>query len=361
LLASRQLVLIYLQTTIWYFTILMKLTFLRPASGLFLLSLLCAPTFAQTPNQAQPPADVAATELDQVLVTGEQPGPGLWKVSKDDHVLWILGTLAPLPKKMSWRSKDTEAVIADSQEVIGDSSAKINVGFFRGLTLVPSLLRARKNPDGAKLKDVLSAEQYARWSALKAKYIGRDNGIESRRPMLAAQELYEKAVDRSGLSSKNAAWDVVKQAAKKNKIPVTSPKIDIELDDPKATIKEFETTPVAADIACLETTMQRIETDMQSMQLRANAWASGDLNALRSLPYPDQKVTCLAAVSSAPGLRDRVQQVQERMVNAWMTAVQTALAKNRSTLAVVSIAELVKPNGRLARLRALGYTVEEPQ
>ena len=170
----------------------MKLTFLHPASGLFLLSLMGAPVFAQTSGDVPPP-DAAPTELDLVLVTGEQPGPGLWKVSKDDHVLWILGTLAPLPKKMLWRSKDTEAVIADSQEVIGDSSAKISVGFFRGLTLVPSLLRARKNADGAKLKDVLSPAQYARWSALKAKYIGRDNGIESRRPMLAAQELYEKA------------------------------------------------------------------------------------------------------------------------------------------------------------------------
>lgn len=100
---------------------------------------------------------------------------------------------------------------------------------------------------------------------------------------------------------------------------------------------------------------------MQAMQLRANVWSTGDLEALRHLPYPDQKATCLAAVASTPGLHDRIQQVQERLVNEWVAAVQTALAKNHSTFAIVPIAELVKSDGRLARLRALGYTVEEPQ
>lgn len=30
-------------------------------------------------------------ELEIVLVTGEQPGPALWKVSSGSHDLWILG------------------------------------------------------------------------------------------------------------------------------------------------------------------------------------------------------------------------------------------------------------------------------
>jgi len=54
----------------------------------------------------QPAAASAATEtptLDEVLVTGERAGPGMWRVSKVDHELWILGVQSPLPKELSWR------------------------------------------------------------------------------------------------------------------------------------------------------------------------------------------------------------------------------------------------------------------
>jgi hypothetical protein len=55
-----------------------------------------APVAPATPPTPATPADT--TTLETVLVTGEQPGPGLWKVSHGDHVLWILGAQYPLPK-----------------------------------------------------------------------------------------------------------------------------------------------------------------------------------------------------------------------------------------------------------------------
>jgi hypothetical protein len=53
---------------------------------------------AATVSAQQPQPDVV---LGEVLVIGEQPGPALWKVSTDDHVLWIMGTYSPLPKQMT--------------------------------------------------------------------------------------------------------------------------------------------------------------------------------------------------------------------------------------------------------------------
>jgi hypothetical protein len=60
---------------------------------------------------AQSQDDIAReAPLEEVLVTGQQPGPGLWKVTRPDdangHVLWILGNHSPLPKKLSWRSTE---------------------------------------------------------------------------------------------------------------------------------------------------------------------------------------------------------------------------------------------------------------
>jgi hypothetical protein len=57
---------------------------------------------------AEPQPAAPLEELDTVLVTGIRPGPALWKVSKGDHVLWILGTYSPMPKKMTWNSAAAE-------------------------------------------------------------------------------------------------------------------------------------------------------------------------------------------------------------------------------------------------------------
>ena len=74
---------------------------------------------AQPYCRAQPvPAAPAGPELDEVLVTGERPGPGMWRIAKNGHDLWILATLRPLPKDMTWRSLAVEQRIASSQSVL---------------------------------------------------------------------------------------------------------------------------------------------------------------------------------------------------------------------------------------------------
>lgn len=66
-------------------------------------------------------ADVEAApirDLEAVVVHGAQPGPGLWRVSKDGRVLWILGTVSPLPNQIEWRADEVRAVIARSGQVL---------------------------------------------------------------------------------------------------------------------------------------------------------------------------------------------------------------------------------------------------
>jgi uncharacterized protein YbaP (TraB family) len=335
----------------------------RPSLNFPSLIFLClALSSTAVAQDAAPPQQDAGTQtLETVLVTGEQPGPGLWKVSKDDHVLWILGTQQPLPKDFHWRAAEVEKIIAQSQAVLTDADASLHVGFFRSLTLLPAVLGAKKNEDGKTLHDVLSPELYARWLALKEKYIGRDRGVERLRPMLAANELYRKAIRKAGLTTNNLAQDVVDFYAKKDKVPVTTPHVKIDVDDPKQAINDFKSTTGELDVACLERTIARLETDLDAMRARANAWAVGDLDALKSLPYPDQRAACIAAVSSNPRLAGQLKEAKRRIDSDWLAAAEAALAKNASTLAVLPIADLTNADGRLAQLRAKGYAVEEPQ
>jgi uncharacterized protein YbaP (TraB family) len=308
----------------------------------------------------QDPAPII--DMDTVVVSGAQPGPGMWRVSKGDHVLYILGTLSPLPERMEWMSREVEDTIARSQAVIAPPSVamKADVGFFRGLMLVPALLRARNNPDGKKLREVVSPELYARWEVLKARYMGRDRGVEKRRPILAAQELYEAAMRKSGLTLDDVVAKAVGKAAKRADVPVVPVEAALVIDDPKAALEEFNNSTLD-DTECFARTMTRIETDLDTMRARANAWATGDIEALRTLPSRNQYSACVDAITET-GLAKRlgITDLPRRAGDAWIAAAQRALADNRTSFATLSVAGMMAPDGFLERLRALGYVVEAP-
>ena len=310
----------------------------------------------------QPVAPVAAAAsgtLEEVLVTGERPGPGMWRVSKDGHDLWILATLEPLPKKMVWRSAAVEKQIAASQVVIAPPQVTTDIGFFRGLTLLPSLLRARKSPDGATLAQSLPHELYMRWLALRVKYLGSTND-EQMRPMVAALDLYLHALDDAGLTSDDSVWEIVAKSASRAHVPILPVTLKLSIDDPRSSIKEFAQISRDAEVGCLEKTMERVETDLQPMQQRANLWALGDVQGLKAQHYPDERVACLDAVFSVPQLRDQLQQAKARIDGVWLAAAKNALAANASSFAVLSITEMLQPDGWLDKLRAAGYEVKEP-
>jgi len=336
-----------------------------------LFGLQSFPAFSQ--SAATPEPEVQADNQDAVaddgtpviamtVVSGAQPGPGMWKVSKGDHVLWILGTQSPLPKKMQWISHKVRQTIAQSDEVLFETSVSVSTdrGMFGNMLLIPSLYGARKNPDDAELKDVLSPELYKRWLVLKAKYIGHDNGIEKWRPIFAAQELYDRAIQKSGLSSENIVRPEVEEAAKEYKKPIIRPKIEVKIEKPKEAIKEFSKTTLA-DIECFSKTMDRLETDLSSMIERGNAWSIGDMEGLKNLSFTDQNQSCVSALTNAATAQKRgFSDIRQRAMATWLAAAETALAKNKSTFATLPIGEMMKPTGLLASLRAKGYQIEEP-
>ncbi len=298
--------------------------------------------------------------IDEVIVSGEQPGPPLWKVSKGEHVMWVLGTMVPLPKKMTWRSREVENVIARAQQIVAQETVSTNIGFFRGMRLLPAALRARRNPDGAKLNEVLPPELYARWARLKATYIGDDEGLETWRPMFAGFQLYQKTLDKSGLTRDNLVWPVVRKLAKKHDVPIAEPHLKIEVDDPRGLIKDFTETPREADVACLAATIDRLETDLEPMKQRAGAWAVGDVETLERLQSRAQETTCLDAAISVPRLQNEYNRIRTRALAEWMTMVERSLAQNEVTLAILPMNDLLNPQGRLSQLQAKGYLVEKP-
>src|SRR5690606_3027255 len=143
------------------------------------------PKVAEAPLATVDPE--APTVLEAVMVTGTQPGPGLWRVSRGDSVMWVVGTVSPLPKRMQWSADEVEARVAESGKVLLPPrvSFRTDRGMFRNMLLLPAALRARNNPEKERLQDVLPEALYERWARLKATYIGRSRSVEKRRPILA--------------------------------------------------------------------------------------------------------------------------------------------------------------------------------
>ena len=335
---------------------------------LILLTMLgtCFQAFAQSAVAPPVPANVA--NLPAVVVRGVQPGPGLWKVSRkrpgaSDHVLWILGTLSPLPRDMQWQSHEVDQVMAASQQVLLEPSVRVkaDVNMVGKLFLLPSAYSARKNADGKTLQQLLPPSVYARWLVLKQKYIGKDRGIERWRPLFASQELYRKALKANGLSRSGGVKTSIDTLAKRDGVPEVSTDYIVRIEHPYAAIQAFKQAAPHA-ITCFIRTLDSVEHDMPAMTTRANAWATGDLQALRELPDSDRRDACVAALTGAGfaqtmGLND----VPAKQRAVWLTAARKALATNAQTFALLPMDELLKPDGYLAALQAAGYQVESPE
>lgn len=302
-----------------------------------------------------PPADAAAEELDEVEASGERPGPGLWKVSLGEHSLYVLATLTPLPRRMTWRSQEVERVLAQAQQFVpARTSVDVKVGPIKALRLYAQWRRSRQNADGATLVQVLPPDLYARYAVLRDRYAPRDSGLESRRPIVAAAMLYEKSVEAMQLRLSDEVDISLRRLARRQRVPIAD--IEQRLEDPSAALADLATISPEAERACFAATIERLETDLESMRRRAQAWAVGDVAALRTQSGVDQEAACWGAVYSAPRLADFARKLDE----LWFRTVLDSLERNAVTLAAVPIRRLLERGGVLDRLRARGAVIVEP-
>lgn len=301
--------------------------------------------------------------LEEVTVTGEQPGPAMWRVSRGAHTLWIMGTLSPLPAKMTWRSRQAEAVISASGEILASSTESLHIGnTFTVLRYVPALLRLRHNANGATLREVLPPPLYDRWQAAHRRWFGADPDAKERaRPLYAAELLFQQALQGSGLVRRDAVWPQVRKLARRHDVHIRQREFATQLQDPKSLIADLAALPRDKEAACLAATLDHIERDLPDMRRRAEAWASGDIAALRSLPPRTTTRTCLDAIMEKPRLRELISAQREKIEADWSGIVDWMLLTHGSSFTTLPIENLLDPDGVVSTLRGKGYVVDEPR
>ena len=298
-------------------------------------------------------AFAVAQDMEVVLVTGEQPGPGLWKVSSGKHVLWILGEVAPQPDNVKWRSKKFERLLANSQEVLLDFSGVM----WPNKQQENADARIRKLPGGQTLKDVVSPELYARADAAR-KFFHTPEQIDELRPFYAGRRILLSALRSMDMEKRFSATLSVMKLAQHASVKVTS--LDTAGQTHEEQLKNIEQ---GSTVPCLEMMVQLVEDGGSGLRRLVNAWSVGDIDALRQLVpvyalQPDHHENkCSVALY---GGEQRANEFVARRTDVWLSEAERALRENESTMAVVSMAELFAPDGYLAGLRARGYKVVEP-
>lgn len=336
----------------------------RPLLLTLCLALASATSAAQTtpPPPPLPASAASAPLLEAVTVSGVQPGPGLWKVTRGDHTLLILGTLSPIPRDVTWKTDQIDDALAHAGELILPPKVEIkpNVGFFGRLALLPSLIGVRNAPDGATLKETVPADVYQRWLTVKARYIGDESKIERYRPIFAAVELYKQAVKKTGLRKSGDITRTVIDLATKHGVKQVPVPYTLLVDDPRSVVKEFKRSTLD-DVSCFTQSVDNIDAQLADMTRRANAWATGDVDGLRDDRRAKQLRTCLDAITEGgaaqrAGIADVPREVRMR----WLAAVDEAMASVPQSVAIVPIDDLLGDDGYLAALKAKGYAVESP-
>jgi uncharacterized protein YbaP (TraB family) len=294
---------------------------------------------------ADPPA-----QLEELVVTGDRTGPGLWHVHRGAAKMWVLGSISPLPKGITWRATEVEKVLAGTDRVLVPKP--LEIGIVRILWLLVTERSLIMVHGGKRLRDVLSPDLHARFALDRSKYTSDADKWEHFRPIVAAAFLQQAAFHQVGLSARIDLGAAVRNLAKKHDVRVEEVKI-AGVGDVLEALKDM---PPATENICVQASLATVERDLPRLMDRARAWATGNVERIESLPEPAEVAACLAALDSGAAAGDLVGRVR----SAWLESMEKYLQAGGTTLAVVNMDLLLGRGGLLDVLRAQGYQVEAP-
>jgi uncharacterized protein YbaP (TraB family) len=301
-------------------------------------------------HSAAAQSDDPPEKLDEIIVTGERAGPGLWHVYKGAAQLWIFGTVSPLPKDMTWRSKQLEKILDGTDQLL--VAKPFEIGIARALWLLVTQRDLLMVGHGKKLKDVMPADLHARFATQRAKFTKDADKWEKFRPIIAAAFLEEDALHAVGLSTRLDLADEVRSLARKHHVRIEEFKI-AGLHD---VLDALKTLPPATEQKCVAASLATIEAGMPRLTERAQAWATGDVQRIQSLPESAEVAACRESITVDPGAGDLYTLLRQ----TWIENMARHLETGGVTLAVVSMDMLIEPGGFLDALRARGYTIDSP-
>ena len=251
--------------------------------------------------------------------------------------VWILGSISPLPKGITWRSTQVERLLASTNQVLVPKP--LEIGIVRILWLLITERSALMVHGGKRLKDVMPPGLYARFAKDRARFT-RTHKWERYRPIIASAFLEQEAFHSVGLSARLDLGAAVRALAKKRDVRVEEVKIAGVGD----LVDALKTMPASTENTCVDASLVTVESGLPQLMDRARAWATGDIESIRAIPSPAQVDACLKALDSGAAAGDLLARIRR----AWLQALLKSLDNAGTTIAVVNM-DMLLERRRLAR------------
>ncbi|WP_126421333.1 TraB/GumN family protein [Asticcacaulis excentricus] len=271
--------------------------------------------------------------VTEVTVEKSLPGPALWKITKEDKVLWVLGVM-PM-QRTHWDMSRVKRLL-DGAETL----------YLPPLSEGTISLSSTRLPEGQMLRDVISEKTYIRYRATARTFNIETKEDEQYQPFWAGQKMFQRIRLYNGISL-NAVTEQVVDAAKARKVKVRR----IALYDSSDTLAESTTFTTEQGEACLNYTLDSIDHLVPNRKRDAAAWARGDVDTLRARLAAAPKVTC--------GNNQSVRGNKAR--SDTLRAIEQALSGPRRNVMISSLSVLLMDDQLMHELSALGYKVIAPR
>lgn len=298
------------------------------------------------PVPAQPTSpEPEWTEIESVTVHGV-PGPAVWRLTRGESEVWILGTVGLLPRGMEWNKDSIAGLLEGARTVLLPPRADVglvDIGWFllwHGGEL--SL------PRGQVLEDTLPPELRARFIAARTA-VGRDGDYRTDIPIRAAVRLGQDFLKKAELEYREPRRTVEGQASRL-RIPI-KPVIRFDVMD---AVRDLLKLTQAQQQVCLAQAVEDVNWGFDHAARAARAWAVGDLANVKANYSESRLFGCVIAAV------ERVGDINARNTAETVAALDAALNQPGKTVALVAMGPLLRKYGVLARLKAKGVTIEAP-
>lgn len=235
--------------------------------GLALLWAPAHPAFAQHAAAAVPPA--------------EGQGPALWIVRDADSTLYLFGTMHILRPTTAWGAERVDRAFASASHLIMEVDSPEDQA-----ALLPIIREHGLSPD-RPLSSLLTAGELAALDAA-ARTIGASaEGMDSMRPWLAGVTVQSASIIRAGYAVESGVEPVLKARAAAAGMTVSG------FETPDEQIRMLSGFPEEGQLAYLRSALDDFGKAQTEVDRLVEAWASGDVEAIRRLAIDPMRDTPL--------------------------------------------------------------------
>lgn len=302
----------------------------------FPIAILAAAMLA-TAAQAETAAPPENRWSDSAEIVVKAPEPAMWKLTKGQSVVWVMGTLSIWPENFEWQQSRFLRLLKGSRQLIVPASE------------VPRMVSDPNLPGNQTLRDVLTPETYQRFASTVALEGLPLDAYERLRPAWAGFRMTSNFMYRHRISTAYFPSGI-RQIAEQTHVPV----IAITDSGLKAIDSHYSRMDPKDAEACLNDYLDNINYYQFEMPAVAEAWAHSDLKTVLQYYRDPSYITCLLTSQRAANSHN------VESVNRMTNAIRGALKKPGKSVAIVIITDLLRKDGVLDQLRAEGVEVTAP-